>query len=133
MLVLGIVTVTSIVGGFWLQQRFESPPNPYAQLGGDFTLMSASGPVSLSDYRGKVVMLCVGFTACPDVCPTDLSRMSAVFNALNPGEVEKVAGLFVSVTPGSLARPVQTQCLRRDWIRGARSRDPPPTPVAVNT
>jgi protein SCO1/2 len=25
--------------------------------------------------------------------------MSAVFNALNPGEVEKVAGLFVSVDP----------------------------------
>ena len=44
-------------------------------------------------------MLFFGFTACPDVCPTDLSRMSAVFNALNPGEVEKVAGLFVSVDP----------------------------------
>ena len=98
-LVLGMLTVSSIVGGFWLQQRFGSPPNPYAQLGGDFTLMSASGPVSLSDYRGKVVMLFFGFTSCPDVCPTDLSRMSAVFNALNSGEVEKVAGLFVSVDP----------------------------------
>ena len=96
---MGVAVVVSVLGGLMLQQRFDSPPNPYAQLGGDFTLMSASGPVSLSDYRGKVVMLFFGFTACPDVCPTDLSRMSAVFNALTPGEVEKVAGLFVSVDP----------------------------------
>ena len=98
-LVLGMLTVSSIVGGFWLQQRFGSPPNPYAQLGGDFTLMSASGPVSLSDYRGKVVMLFFGFTACPDVCPTALQKLSQAVSGLSTENQEEVLTLFVSVDP----------------------------------
>ena len=40
-------------------------------IGGDFTLTDGDGkPFSLSDLKGKVVILSFGYTHCPDVCPT---------------------------------------------------------------
>jgi len=90
-------TMLGLGAGVWLQQRSAESVNPYEKLGGDFTLTSAQGPVSLSDYRGKAVMLFFGYTLCPDVCPTDLARMSAVFDQLSDSEAQRVVGIFVSV------------------------------------
>jgi len=39
-----------------------------------------------------------GYTSCPDICPTTLSRLAEVMKALGP-EAEKVQVLFVSVDP----------------------------------
>ncbi len=97
LLVLLCTTAIALGAGVWLQQRDSQAVNPYEKLGGDFTLASAHGPVSLSDYRGKVVMLFFGYTLCPDVCPTDLARMSAVFEQLSDAEAQRVVGMFVSV------------------------------------
>ena len=97
LLVLLCVTAIGLGAGVWLQQRGSKVVNPYEKLGGDFTLASAHGPVSLSDYRNKVVMLFFGYTSCPDVCPTDLARMSAVFDQLSDTETQRVVGMFVSV------------------------------------
>ena len=97
LLVLLCVTAIGLGAGVWLQQRGSKVVNPYEKLGGDFTLASAHGPVSLSDYRNKVVMLFFGYTSCPDVCPTDLARMSAVFDQLSDAETKRVVGMFVSV------------------------------------
>ena len=46
----------------------------YPGLGGNFVLQSAEGPVSLSDYKGKVVVLYFGYAFCPDVCPGNKRR-----------------------------------------------------------
>ena len=97
LLVLLCTTAIALGAGVWLQQRDSQAVNPYEKLGGDFTLASAHGPVSLSDYRGKVVMLFFGYTLCPDVCPTDLARMSTVFEQLSDAEAQRVVGMFVSV------------------------------------
>ena len=67
--------------------------------GGDFTLQSANGPVSLADFRGKVVLLYFGYTSCPDICPTSLALMQGALHRLEPAELERVQGLFVSVDP----------------------------------
>ncbi len=67
--------------------------------GGDFTLQSAKGPVSLRDFRGKVVVLYFGYTLCPDVCPTTLAMIGAAFRALHPAELAQVQGIFLSVDP----------------------------------
>lgn len=99
LLALVILAVVGIGGGAWLQQRQAEDKNPYAGIGGNFTLSSAQGPISLSDFSGKVVMLFFGFTSCPDICPTDLARMNMVIKGLSPAESAKVAGLFVSVDP----------------------------------
>jgi protein SCO1/2 len=68
-------------------------------LGGDFTLQSLSGPTSLSDFKGKVSVLYIGFTHCPDVCPTSLATISQALRDLFPEEVQQVQPLFVSVDP----------------------------------
>ena len=67
--------------------------------GGDFTLQSPDGPVSLVNYRGKVVLLYFGYTFCPDICPTSLSTLAQALSALTPDELEKVKPFFISVDP----------------------------------
>jgi len=67
--------------------------------GGDFTLQSATGPVSLADLRGKVVLIYFGYTWCPDICPLNLGYIGAALDALDPDERARVAVLFVSVDP----------------------------------
>ena len=74
-------------------QRVEAP------AGGDFTLASADGPVALTDYRGKVVLVYFGYTFCPDVCPTSLSTIAQALSMLTPGELEKVGSLLISIDP----------------------------------
>lgn len=67
--------------------------------GGEFTLQSLNGPVSLKDFRGKVVLIYFGYTMCPDICPTNLSMMSNAFSQMDEQELEKVQGIFISVDP----------------------------------
>ena len=67
--------------------------------GGDFRLQSWRGPVSLSDLRGKVVLIYFGYTWCPDICPTNLAIISLALKQLSADEREQVQALFVSVDP----------------------------------
>jgi protein SCO1/2 len=67
--------------------------------GGDFTLSSAAGPVSLADFRGKVVLIYFGYTWCPDICPLNLSYLRLALDALTAEERKRVQILFVSVDP----------------------------------
>ena len=73
---------------------------PPAERGGDFSLDSLQGPVSLGDLRGKVVMLFFGYTSCPDICPISLSRIGACLSSLDAEQVEQVRGLFITLDPG---------------------------------
>ncbi|MBK1718284.1 SCO family protein [Thiocystis violacea] len=67
--------------------------------GGDFTLDSATGPVRLADLRGQVVLLYFGYTACPDICPTNLVFIANALRGLRQDELERTRVLFVSVDP----------------------------------
>lgn len=67
--------------------------------GGDFTLDSAAGPLSLSDLNGKVVLMFFGYTGCPDVCPLSLATIGSTFSGMKPEELERVQALFISVDP----------------------------------
>jgi protein SCO1 len=67
--------------------------------GGNFTLHSVHGSVSLSDYKGKLVLLYFGFLSCPDVCPTTLSVYSQAFKELDARTLEQVQFLFIDVDP----------------------------------
>lgn len=67
--------------------------------GGDFTLTGPEGPVSLSDLRGKVVLIFFGYTSCPDVCPISLAKINASFSAMDEMELERVRALFITLDP----------------------------------
>ncbi len=70
-----------------------------APKGGDFTLRSAQGALSLHDLRGKVVLLYFGYTLCPDICPTSLAFTAQGLSQLEAPELENVRMLFITVDP----------------------------------
>jgi protein SCO1/2 len=81
---------------------FNQPAQPASNnsfQGGGFTLQSSRGPVSLSDYHGKLVILYFGYTYCPDICPTSLGLLSLALNELTPDELNNIQSLFISVDP----------------------------------
>jgi len=65
----------------------------------DFVLTGTDGtPVHWKDFRGKVVALYFGFTTCPDICPTTMTKMKQVVRRLGP-DADDLAVLFVTVDP----------------------------------
>ncbi|WP_133406621.1 SCO family protein [Parashewanella tropica] len=67
-------------------------------IGGDFTLNSSKGEqVSLSDFRGKVVLMFFGYTNCADICPTTMAHVAQMVKKLPPEQQAKVQVLFVSI------------------------------------
>ena len=65
----------------------------------DFTLMSSNGQrVSLSDFRGKLVLLYFGYTFCPDVCPATLAEIAGAMKILGE-DAGKVQTIMISVDP----------------------------------
>ncbi len=72
---------------------------PVAAAGGDFVLSSPAGPLALSSYRGKVVLIYFGYTYCPDACPTSLASIAQALSALSATELAQVGGLFISLDP----------------------------------
>lgn len=100
-LILGVLAVASIAIGLWagMQGKQQTQANGYADLGGDFTLTSDQGPVSLQDLRGKVVPIYFGFTHCPDVCITALGAIAAGLKQLDEAEQAQVRPVFISIDP----------------------------------
>lgn len=96
---------------FWQPEKPERLV-PKVSTGGDFTLLSAQGPVSLKDFQGKLLLLYFGYTYCPDICPTSLTTTVAGLSKLATDERARVQLIFVSVdperdTPARLAEYVQ--------------------------
>ena len=66
-------------------------------VGGDFTLTNQDGmPFELSTLRGKAVLIFFGYTACPDVCPTTMSKLASVYRDLGP-DTARVQTVYISV------------------------------------
>lgn len=99
--VFATIALFSIGIGLWFgsRQATDKTADGYAHIGGDFTLESASGPVSLHDFKDKVVAIYFGYTFCPDVCPTSLAALAQAVETLSPEQREQVQGLFISVDP----------------------------------
>lgn len=101
LLVILMSIVVGIGTAFWID-RLLGPVTHDQQTGvagGDFTLQSADGPVSLHDFAGDVAIVYFGYTSCPDICPTSLTMMASAFKQLSPEELAQVHGIFVSVDP----------------------------------
>lgn len=100
---IGIVALLAALvvglGLFWRPERSERALPEAAAVAADFTLQSANGPVSLKDYRGKLVLLYFGYTYCPDVCPTSLATTAEGLKQLSAAELARVAMIFISVDP----------------------------------
>ena len=70
-----------------------------ARIGGPFDLVDQTGRrVTDRDLRGKPSLIAFGFTTCPDVCPTTLTRMTNWLKALGPAG-DRLNVVYVTVDP----------------------------------
>lgn len=95
-----VVTATSLLLMALLAAPVAAKPLPvYNKWGGDFTLTDQNNiPISLSDFRGKVVLLSFGYTHCPDICPTTMFTMQKLVKMLG-SDADKVQVLFITLDP----------------------------------
>ena len=71
------------------------PPMPAS----DFTLTSQnSEKISLSDLRGKYILLFFGYTSCPDECPATMGVLKQVHYQLKD-QADKIQVVFVTTDP----------------------------------
>jgi len=91
------VVIFFILFLFTCKKQSISIPEP--PRGGEFTLHSVNGKVSLSDYSGKLILLYFGFLSCPDVCPNTLQLYASVFEELKKQDLEKLEFFFIDVDP----------------------------------
>lgn len=117
--VLGIALLVAFgsAGAVWITSRASDDSYNGTYLAGnsdqvEFTLDTANGPVSASDYRGKLLVLYFGYTHCPDICPLTLSKLSQVQDQLGD-DGDDIQVMMISVdperdTPDILAKYVET-------------------------
>lgn len=82
------------------QQRVEQLQK--VALGqGNFSLLDHRGQrKTKKDFLGSWVLLYFGFTHCPDICPDELDKLSAVVEALDrDASLPPIQPLFITVDP----------------------------------
>ena len=89
--------------------RAESPPPQVdipelldygERFGGDFTLTDQDEErFDLSEHRGDAFLVFFGYTFCPDACPLMLSKLAAVYDALDLEPGQRVRTIYITVDP----------------------------------
>ena len=74
---------------------------PQARPLPSFQLRRSDGqPLTRADFRGRYTLVFMGYTHCPDICPTTLLTLRHMWDDLRRrGQNDKVAVVFVSVDP----------------------------------
>lgn len=81
------------------QDIFKATDVTGADFAKDFHLTDHGGqPRTLSDFKGRVVVLFFGYIHCPDICPNTLSELATVMQRLG-ADAAKVQVLFVTLDP----------------------------------
>lgn len=98
-----LLAALTVALGFWsvatdpVEAETSFPPDLF---GGAFALTDGQGQtVRDTDFRGRYMLVYFGYTFCPDICPTDLSRIALAVDALPPEQAEAVQVLFITVDP----------------------------------
>lgn len=95
----GVLVVISLVLVLVLNTERSVLDNTPKQFGGDFTLQGIAGDVSLSDFRGKVVLLYFGFLNCPEVCPASMAVYQQTLNDFNATELARIQPILITIDP----------------------------------
>ena len=96
---LGIVFIAVIALSRMRPYKFHGTVLQSPQPAPDFALNAANGQtIRLSDFNGKLVMLYFGYTFCPDVCPTSLSKLADAMDILGK-QADDVQVIMISVDP----------------------------------
>lgn len=89
-----LLIIASLIALWQPMSAVAAEQDVFSVLTAEFDLLDADGTeVSLSNYRGKNVLLTFGFTHCQHICPMIAANMA---RAINASDTEAI-GIFVSV------------------------------------
>jgi cytochrome oxidase Cu insertion factor (SCO1/SenC/PrrC family) len=118
---IGVVIVTSSGGSPHLsgtRSEFDGPTLPPHLRAADFSLLDQNGRrVSLSQYRGKVVVLTFIHSLCKDTCPFMVEQVKGALNEL-PHAGRNVPAIGVSVEPSQDTRAHRREFLAKHEMTG---------------
>ena len=114
--IVAFALILVTVGVFWFARNAISANQPYegTELDGiapDFRLMDQNGTfVSLSDFRGKVVVLTFMDSQCKDTCPITGAHFRKAYKQLSENEASQVVflGVNVNVKANAVADVLET-------------------------
>lgn len=111
-----ILSIAIICGMFAIVQSFYDPDvnltkpllnekaiqegKGESKIGGEFTMRTIGSPsrnFTEQNLLGNYSLIFFGYTFCPDICPTTLSTLAEVYNALSPEHQSKVNVIMVTV------------------------------------
>lgn len=73
-------------------------PDGERTLGGINLIFDDGQPLNTGWFAGYTTIVVLGYTSCPDVCPTTLSGMASALDSLAADGI-KARGLFIAVDP----------------------------------
>jgi len=89
----------------WLYALEQKPSNTRIEgtgtplIGGPFALKDNKGGLkSDKDFAGQYMLIYFGYSFCPDVCPTDLQKMSRALD-LAKDRLPKIQPIFITIDP----------------------------------
>ncbi len=109
-LLIGLIAVAAIVLPQLKPYTFHATVLQSPDKAPEFNLETATGPVSLDEFEGKIVLLYFGYTFCPDICPATLAEVSNALDMLGR-KAEDVQLIMISVDPGR-----DTPEMLRDYV-----------------
>ena len=71
----------------------------WSNVGGNFALVDTDGKHFLSaKLRGRPNLIYFGFTFCPDICPTELNKMSRIMDLVEKDKID-ILPVFITIDP----------------------------------
>ena len=97
LLAVAAAVVAVIVGVLAALRLTGSLETRAALIGGPFALQDGAGnTISDQTLRGRPFLVYFGYTHCPDVCPTELARISDILTQMGD---KSFPALFITVDP----------------------------------
>ncbi len=100
-LILGSIVIAGTLGYFSWMSRESALPYEGTELSGeapDFILTDQNGSmISLSNFRGKVIVLTFMDSKCKDTCPLTAAQLRLAYQQLDQTEASQVAFIGVNV------------------------------------
>ncbi len=101
------IGLLALIAGVWTWQQIANRPPAVeavyyqnAKALPDFVLNRDGGAFTPADLQGKWSVVFIGYTFCPDICPTTLADLNRIYPKLkaNPAG-DEVQVVFISVDP----------------------------------
>ncbi|HED36055.1 MAG TPA: SCO family protein [Gammaproteobacteria bacterium] len=107
-----ILILAAMAGGAWLAQSSLNGKNtlqpdkiqgaiyPQAKVINDFVLQDQNGEkVTKSSFKNHWSLIFIGYTNCPDVCPTTLAVMGEITDIMQKQNIQPPRVVFLSIDP----------------------------------